>query len=72
MQLEIIDMLHIVLIMFTSIIWTMLILILMRVMKALNMVTEIVDFYNKMKKIFSAYKEIPQIIKEKVSDIIKK
>ena len=71
MYLEIIDILYIVLIIFTSIIGTLLTIILMRVMKVLNMATEIVDFYNKIKQVFVTYKQIPQIIKNKVSDLLK-
>ena len=72
MTLEIVDMLYIVLIVFTSIIWTLLTIALLKLIKVLNMATEIVDFYNKIKEMLSAYKKIPDIFKEKVSDIIKK
>ena len=72
MELQIIDMLYITLIIFTSIIWTLLTIVLLRLIKVLNMATEIVDFYNKIKQILSAYKNIPSIFKEKVQDIIRK
>ena len=72
MTLQIIDMLYISLIIFTSIIWTLLTIVLLRLIKVLNMATEIVDFYNKIKQILSAYKNIPSIFKEKVQDIIRK
>jgi hypothetical protein len=33
---------------------------------------EVVEFYNKIKQIFSAYANIPDIIKNKVSDTLNK
>ena len=71
MTLTIIELLYIVLIMFTSIIWTLLIIVLMRVLKILWPVTEIIDMYNKIKNIFKAYANIPDILKEKAKDIMK-
>ena len=72
MTLEILDILYITLIIFTSIIWTLLTLVLLRVMKALWMVMEIVDFYNKIKEIIWAYKQIPDVIKEKAKEFMGK
>ncbi len=72
MTLEIIDALYIVLIMFTSIIWTLLIIALLRVLKVLKMATEIVDAYNKVKEVFAAYKQIPEIVKETAKEYFKK
>ncbi len=71
MTLTILEMLYVVLIMFTSIIWTLLILTLLRVLKILWPVTETVALYNKIKKILKAYSSIPDIIKEKVGETIK-
>lgn len=72
MTLEMIDMLYLTLILFTTIIGTLLTLVLMRVMKALWMVMEIVDFYNKIKEIISAYKQIPDMLKDKAKDFMTK
>jgi len=72
MTLEMIDMLYLTLIIFTTIIGTLLTLVLMRVMKALWMVMEVVDFYNKIKEIISAYKQIPDMLKEKAKDFMTK
>ncbi len=72
MQLEIIDILHLVLIMFSSIIGTILILILLRIMRILGPITELIDFYNKIKQVVLLYKHIPELVKEKVQEIIKK
>ena len=70
MELTILQILYIVLIIFTSIIWTLLILVLMRVFKVLWAVVELVEFYNKIKQILSVYAHIPEMIKEKISDIL--
>ncbi len=72
MTLEVIDILYITLTIFTTIIGTLLTLVLMRVMKALWMVMEIVDFYNKIKEIISAYKQIPDMLKDKAKDFMTK
>ncbi len=72
MELQIIDILHLLLIIFTSIIGTLLVLVLLRVMKVLWMATEIVAFYEKIKQILSAYKQIPDLMKEKAKEYIKK
>lgn len=72
MTLTILEILYIVLIVFSSIIWTLFVIVLMRVLKILWPITEIADFYNKIKKIFEAYWSIPDKIKEQVKEIIKK
>ncbi len=59
MTLTILEILYIVLIMFSSIIWTLLIVVLIRVLRILWPITELVDFYNKIKQIFAAYASIP-------------
>ncbi len=68
MTLTILEMLYIVLIIFSTIIWTLLIITLLRVIKILWPMTEIADFYHKMKKIFSAYSQIPEIVVESVKE----
>lgn len=72
MTLTILEILYIVLIVFWSIIWTLLILVLVRVLKILWPVMEMVEFYNKIKQIISAYASIPDMIKKKVSDTLNK
>lgn len=72
MTLEVLDILYITLIMFTTIIGTLLTLVLMRVMKALWMVMEIVDFYEKIKEIIAAYKQIPDMLKDKAKEFMTK
>lgn len=72
MTLTILEVLYIVLIIFTSIIWTLLTIVLVRVLKILWPITEVVQIYEKVKNIFKAYANIPDILKEKVKDIVKK
>jgi uncharacterized membrane protein len=71
-MLTILEILYIVLIMFTSIVGTLLIIALLRVIKILWPITEIADFYNKIKQILSAYKQIPELFKEKVQEVLAK
>ncbi len=72
MTLTILEILYIVLIMFSSIIWTLLIVVLIRVLRILWPITELVDFYNKIKQIFAAYASIPDKIKEHAKDMMNK
>ena len=72
MTLTILEMLYVVLIAFSSIIWTLLVLVLIRVLKILGPVMELLEFYNKIKQIFSAYASIPDKIKQNVKDMMKK
>lgn len=70
MTLTIIEILYIVLIMFTSIVWTLLSIVLFKVLKILWPVTEVMWIYNKIKNIFTWYSNIPDIFKEKVWEIL--
>jgi len=70
MTLTVLEMLYIVLIVFISIIWTLLTLVLIKVLKILEPINEIVGFYNKIKNIFKAYANIPDIVKEKVKETL--
>ncbi len=70
--LSIIEILYLVLIVFSSIIWTLLILVLIRVYKILWPMVEMLEIYNKMKTIFKAYANIPEMVKNKVSETLSK
>jgi len=72
MTLTILEILYIVLIVFSSIIWTLLIIILIRVIKILWPVMEILELYNKIKNIFSAYASIPDKVKDYAKDFLSK
>lgn len=71
MTLTILELLYIVLIMFSSIIWTLLVLVLLRVLKILWPIMEVVNIIEKVKKLFKAYASIPDMLKDKVKETIK-
>ena len=64
------DILYIVLSLFTVIIWTLLAIVLFKVIKILNPVLEMVDYYNQFKAYLASYRAIPFIIREKIFEII--
>lgn len=64
------DILYIALTSFTAIIGTLLTIVLIRVIKILGPVMEIVGFYNKIKQVLWAYAQIPDMIKDKVKDVV--
>ncbi len=64
------DILYITLSIFTWIIWTLLAVVLFKVIKILWPIEEMVWYYNTFKSYISAYKQIPLIIKEYVFDFI--
>lgn len=66
------DILYLVLAFFTSIIWVLLTIVLIRLIKILWVVVEITDYYKVIKSYISMYAKIPEMIKEKVFEIIKK
>ncbi|MDD3145241.1 MAG: hypothetical protein PHV23_03985 [Candidatus Gracilibacteria bacterium] len=72
MTLTILEVLYLVLIVFSSIIGTLLVLVLIRVLKILGPVMELLEIYNKIKSIFSAYASIPDKIKDFAKDYINK
>lgn len=68
MLLSTLDILYITLTIFTAIIGTLLSIVLIRTIKVLWVAVELVDYYNKIKKLIIAYKQIPEIVKEKVKE----
>lgn len=70
MVLTTLDILYIVLAIFSSIIWTLLIFILIRVFKILWPLVEMADYYKKVRWILSVYSQIPFIIKEEIKEKI--
>lgn len=72
MTITILEALYIVLIVFTSIIWTLLILALFKVNRILNVVDEITWYYTKVKNIIEWYSHIPDNVKEAVKSKLKK
>lgn len=72
MVLETLDILYITLSIFTAVIWTLLAVVLFKVIKILWPVMELVNWYKKVKAYLSAYRQVPEIVKESVLNIIKK
>jgi len=71
-SLTILELLYLVLIFFITIIGTLVIVVLFRVLKILRVWTELADFYFKIKEILGYASYIPDIIKEKISHILSK
>lgn len=64
------DILYITLSIFTAIIWTLLSIVLFRTIKIMWPVLEILEYYKKVKLYISAFSQVPEIIKDKVFEII--
>jgi len=70
MEISILEILYIVLIFFTTIIWTLLSIVLYKLIKVLNVFMEIVKIYNKFKQMFLLYSQIPNLILDYVKQKI--
>lgn len=70
MLLSTIDILYIVLSIFTSIVWTLLIVALYRLIKILWVVNELMTYVQKVNNMLSMWEQIPNIILEKIKSII--
>lgn len=68
--MEIIEILYIVLIFFTTVIWTLLTIVLFKLIKILNVLMEVVEVYNRVKQIIDIYRQIPEIILDKAKEYI--
>ncbi len=64
------DILYIVLSIFVSIIWTLLWVFLFRLIKILWPVLEIVSYYKKVKEYLSSYSQVPEMVKNKIFEIL--
>jgi len=72
MPLTTLDILYITLSIFIWIIWTLLAIVLFKVIKILWPIEEIASYYNTIKKYLSAYKQIPEIIKIQIFEYVNK
>ena len=70
MILTSLDILYITLSIFTWVIWTLLAIVLFKVIKILRPIEEIVWYYNTFKSYLSAYRQIPLIIKEYIFEFV--
>lgn len=64
------EILYIVLIIFTTVIWTLLSIVLYKTIKILNTLQEIIEIYNKVKQIIDIYSQIPEILFTYVKNLI--
>lgn len=64
------DLLFVVLTVFITIIWVLLVIALLRLIKILGVVQEITDYYYTVKKYVAMYSQIPELVKDKVLEII--
>jgi hypothetical protein len=70
LTLTTLDILYIVLSIFTTIIGTLLAIVLFRVIKIMWPVLEMLWYYEQLKSYLSAYAQIPSMVKEKVFEVI--
>jgi len=68
MILTTLDVLYIFLMVFTGIIWTLLTIVLLRLIKILWVIQEITWYYEKLKQLLNVYSRIPEIIKETIKE----
>ena len=65
------DIFYIVSTIFVSIIWTMLIIAIYKLIKILSVAKEVTDYYYKMKNFISYFESIPEYYIEKIKNLIK-
>lgn len=70
MDLSILEVLYIVLILFTTIVWTLLSIVLYKLIRVLNTLEEIVTIYDNIKSILMLYSQIPDMIFGYVKDLL--
>lgn len=71
-SLTILELLYLVLIFFITIIGTLLIIALLRLLKILQVGTEVADIYFKIKEVLVQLAIVPEIIKEKILESFSK
>ena len=71
MVISTLDLLYFVLILFSTIIGTLLTLVLIRALAILWVIREITNYYYKVKKIVKMYSQVPEEIKSSLVDLAK-
>jgi len=66
MEFSLLEILYFVLIIFTIVIGTLLSIVLFRVLQLLDIVSEIVWYYKKVKRVVAMYNNIPNLVKDKI------
>lgn len=69
--LNVSDIFYIVLIIFTTIIWTMLIIAIKRLLTVLAVAEELANYYYTVKKMLGYYDEIMENYKDKIKNLLK-
>ena len=64
------DILYFVLSFFITIIWTLLAIVLFKLIKILDPIVEMAWYYKQFKLYLSSYRAIPWIVKERIFEII--
>lgn len=72
MTITILEALYIVLIVFTSIIWTLLVVVLIKVIRIVSVIDEITSYYTKIKRIINNLDNIPASVKEAIKSKFKR
>lgn len=72
MTITILEALYIVLIVFTSIIWTLLVVVLIKVIRIVSVIDEITSYYTKIKRIINNLDSIPASVKEAIKSKFKR
>lgn len=72
MTITILEALYIVLIVFTSIIWTLLVVVLIKVIRIVTVIDEITSYYTKIKRIINNLDNIPASVKEAIKSKFKR
>ncbi|MCH2189065.1 hypothetical protein MK079_04540 [Candidatus Gracilibacteria bacterium] len=72
MILSTLDIFLLVLTFFGTIIGTLLVIVLMRVLSILGVVQEITNYYKKIKQFLNGYAQIPDTVKQAAKDMVNK
>lgn len=70
MLLSLLDVLYIVLILFTCIIGTLLTIILIKVIRMMEVIDEMLYYYGRVKKVLWVYAQVPNMVKEKIKSFM--
>lgn len=65
-EISILELLYLVLTFFLVIIWTLLALVLLRLLKILKVWVELAEYYENMKQVIIYYSMVPYVIKDRI------
>lgn len=70
MDMSLLEILYLVLIIFTSVVWILLSILLYKLLKIVNVLTEMVELYTNIKNVIMVYSNLPQLILWYLKDIV--